>query len=75
MPGRPVRRQTGYDAGSIPAKEAVMAEPRKRQAEAAADPGPEVRPEVIQDLDVTGDHADGIVGGTNPRTIGPTRPQ
>jgi hypothetical protein len=44
-----------------------MTEPRNtqrdRQAEAAADRQPEVRPEVIQDLDVTGDDADIIAGG------------
>lgn len=44
-----------------------MTEPRdtqrEPQAQAAADPGPEVRPEVIQDLDVTGDAADRIAGG------------
>ena len=44
-----------------------MTEPRDMQgdlpAEAAADGGPEVRPEVIQDLDVTGDDPDAVVGG------------
>ncbi|HEY6275922.1 MAG TPA: hypothetical protein VIX86_06280 [Streptosporangiaceae bacterium] len=35
----------------------------ERQAEAAADPGLEVRPEVIKDLDVTGDDAGDIHGG------------
>lgn len=41
-----------------------MTEPRDLPAEAGADPGPEVKPEAIQDLDVTGDDADGIVGGS-----------
>jgi hypothetical protein len=40
-----------------------MTEQRDLRAEAAADLEPEVRPEVIQDLDVTGDDADDIVGG------------
>jgi len=34
-----------------------MTEPREPQAEAAADPGLEVSPEMIQDLDVTDDDA------------------
>ncbi len=45
-----------------------MTEPRDTQGEvqagAAADQEPEVRPELIQDLDVPGDDADDIVGGT-----------
>jgi hypothetical protein len=40
-----------------------MTEPRELQAEAAADPGPEVRPELIKDLDVTGDDAEDVAGG------------
>jgi hypothetical protein len=44
-----------------------MTEPRntktRREAQARADREPEVRPEVIQDLDVTGDDADIIAGG------------
>ncbi len=44
-----------------------MTEPRKpepdREAEAQADREPEVRPEVIKDLDVTGDDAEDIAGG------------
>jgi len=46
-----------------------MTEQREPQAEAAADPGLEVRPELIKDLDVTGEDAVDIVGGcswTNP---------
>jgi hypothetical protein len=39
-----------------------MTEPREPQAEAAADPGLEVSPEMIQDPDVTGDDADNVVG-------------
>jgi hypothetical protein len=50
-----------------PAKEAVMTEPRDTQrdlpTDVAADPEPEVKPEVIQDLDVTGDDAADVVGG------------
>jgi hypothetical protein len=42
-------------------QEAVMTEPRGTKADAAADP--EVRPDAIQDLDVTGDDADRIAGG------------
>jgi hypothetical protein len=44
-----------------------MTEPRdmhrELQTETATDPQPEVRPEVIQDLDVTGEGADDIRGG------------
>jgi hypothetical protein len=40
-----------------------MTEPREPQAEAAADPGLEVSPEMIQDPDVTDDDADNVVGG------------
>jgi hypothetical protein len=51
----------------IPQKEAVMTEPRDTQEnrpdEAAADQEPEVMPEVIQDLDVTGDDAGDVAGG------------
>jgi hypothetical protein len=43
--------------------EAVMTEQRDPRTEAATEPEPEVRPEVIQDLDVTGDDADEIVRG------------
>lgn len=48
-------------------EEAVLTEPRdmqrERETEAATDPGPEVRPEVIKDLDVTGDDAGDIAAG------------
>jgi hypothetical protein len=51
----------------FPAKEAAMTDPIEKQrdqpAEAAADPEPEVNPDVIQDLDVTGDDAGDIAGG------------
>ncbi len=57
--GRPARRQTGGDAGSNAAEEAVTTELRDIPAEAAADPGPEE----IQDLDVTGDDADRAAAG------------
>jgi hypothetical protein len=44
-----------------------MTEPNEMSSkgapEVAADPEPEVRPEVIQDLDVTGDDAADIAGG------------
>jgi hypothetical protein len=40
-----------------------MTEQYGLQAEAATEPEPEVKPEVIQDLDVTGDDADDIVRG------------
>ena len=46
-----------------------MQRDRELQAAAAADLGPEARPAVIQDLDVTGDDVDDIGGGcswTNP---------
>jgi hypothetical protein len=36
---------------------------REIQAEAAADPGPEVRPELIKDLEVRNDDAQDIAGG------------
>jgi hypothetical protein len=39
-----------------------MTEPREPQAEAAADLGLEVSPEMIQDLDVTDDDADNVAG-------------
>jgi hypothetical protein len=42
---------------------AVMTEQRDQQAEAATEPEPEVKPEVIEDLDVTGDDAEEIVRG------------
>ncbi len=63
------RPQTDRDAGSIPALEAVMTEPRdmhrERETEpATADQEPEVRPELIKDLDVTGDDAGNIAGGS-----------
>jgi hypothetical protein len=50
-----------------------MTEPRDkhddRQAEAMTDnPEPEVRPELIKDLDVTGDDAGDIVGGSQGGT-------
>jgi hypothetical protein len=48
-PSRGERRKTGHDERSIQVKEAVMTEPRERQAEAAADQ----ESEPIQDLDVT----------------------
>jgi hypothetical protein len=48
-----------------------MTEQRDLQAKAAADPGLEVRPELIKDLDVTGDDADNVAGGTNPMSRGP----
>jgi hypothetical protein len=45
-----------------------MTDPRNfepdRQAEAHADREPEVRPELIKDLDVTGDDAGNIAGGS-----------
>lgn len=67
MPARLARRQTGRDAGLVRAQEAVMTEPRDvepdRQAEAHADREPEVRPELIKDLDVTGDDAGDVAGG------------
>jgi hypothetical protein len=40
-----------------------MTEPREPQAETAADPGLEVSPEMIQDLDVTDDGADKVADG------------
>jgi hypothetical protein len=49
-----------------------MTEPRdiqgERQGGAATDPEPEVRPEVISDLDLAGDDADliAIAGGCDP---------
>jgi hypothetical protein len=51
------------------AQEAVMTEPRdmhrERQTNATtADPEPEVRPELIKDLDVSGDDAGDIAGGS-----------
>jgi hypothetical protein len=49
-----------------------MTEPRKpepdREAQTRADRDPEVRPEVIQDLDVIGDDADNIAGGCDFNT-------
>ena len=43
-----------------------MTQQRDLQAEAATEPEPEVRPEVIEDLDVSGDDGDDIVGGAGP---------
>jgi hypothetical protein len=43
-----------------------MTQQHDLQAEAATEPEPEVKPEVIQDLNVTGDDADDIVGGAGP---------
>jgi hypothetical protein len=41
-----------------------MTKPRERETEAAtSDQEPQVRPEVIQDLDLAGDDADKIAGG------------
>jgi hypothetical protein len=40
-----------------------MTEQRDLQAEATTDPEPTSGPEQIQDLDVTGDDADGIAAG------------
>jgi hypothetical protein len=40
-----------------------MTERHDLRTEAATEPEPEVKPEVIQDLDVTGDDADDIVRG------------
>jgi hypothetical protein len=41
-----------------------MTEQREQQTEATvADREPEVRPEVIKDLDVSGDDADNVAGG------------
>jgi hypothetical protein len=39
-----------------------MTEPRDPRAKAAGDPGPEVKPEVISDLDVTGERAGCLAG-------------
>ncbi len=57
-----------------------MTEPRdmqrELQAEAAADPEPEVKPELIQDLDVTDDDVEvmgGCVNSLNPK-CGMTQP-
>jgi len=43
--------------------EAVMTDQRELRPEAATDQGPEVRLEVIQDLNVTGDDADDVLAG------------
>jgi hypothetical protein len=43
--------------------EAVMTDQRELQPEGATDQGPEVRPEVIQDLDVTDYDADDVLAG------------
>ncbi len=53
-----------------------MTEPRdiqrERQTEAAtADREPDVKPELIKDLDVPGDDAENVAGGTNPVSRGP----
>ena len=49
-----------------------MTEPRdmhrELQTETAADPQPEVKPHVIQDLDVTSEDADDIRGGPCPKS-------
>jgi hypothetical protein len=65
MLARWVRRHSGGD-GSVRHEEELMTEPKMASegtAEAAADPEPEVKPEVIQDLDVTGDDAARVVAG------------
>jgi hypothetical protein len=57
MRARPAQRQTGSDEGSIAAQEGLMTTPQQ------PDDDLKVKPELIQDLDVTGDDADVIAGG------------
>jgi hypothetical protein len=68
MTARPTGRESGRNARSIAAGETVMTEPHSiepaREAGTHADRDPEVKPEIISDLDVPGDDARHILGGS-----------
>jgi hypothetical protein len=59
---------TYVDFREHPAKEDVMTKPSSGTDREALSQ-PEVKPEVIKDLDVTGDDADDIVGGCLHNTL------
>src|SRR5689334_6163680 len=65
-------RGTGQRNQQEEEEEVVMTDPhetqRDRKTEATADPKPEVKPELIKDLDVTGEDAENIAGGQSRDT-------
>ena len=68
MTAWPTSPETGRNARSIAAWETVMTEPHSfepaREAGTHADRDPEVKPEIISDLDVPSDDAKHILGGS-----------